>query len=131
MVIAHVEVEVEGKTNEFLPPEISVMMILSKLKGRRRNALGERSTQASSPFPAYFNDSQRQATKDAGKIAGLEVFPHHQRAHRRVARVRSRQRRRTKIAVLTLAAARLTFPFSKSAMACLSQSHRRRHASRW
>jgi len=68
-----VEVEVEGKTKAFSPPEISAM-ILAKLKADAEMRLGEKITQAVITVPAYFNDSQRQATKDAGKIAGLEVL---------------------------------------------------------
>ena len=68
-----VEVEVNGKPQKFSPPEISAM-ILSKLKADAETRLGEKITQAVITVPAYFNDSQRQATKDAGKIAGLEVL---------------------------------------------------------
>jgi molecular chaperone DnaK len=68
-----VEVEVEGKPKQFSPPEISAM-ILAKLKADAEMRLGEKITQAVVTVPAYFNDSQRQATKDAGRIAGLEVL---------------------------------------------------------
>ncbi len=70
---AHVEVEVDGKPKLFSPPEISAM-ILGKMKADAEMRLGEKITQAVITVPAYFNDSQRQATKDAGRIAGLEVL---------------------------------------------------------
>jgi len=70
---AAVEVEVEGKPKQFSPPEVSAM-ILAKLKSDAEMRLGEKITQAVITVPAYFNDSQRQATKDAGRIAGLEVL---------------------------------------------------------
>lgn len=64
------KVEVEGK--EYTPQEISAI-ILQHLKSYAEDYLGETVTEAVITVPAYFNDSQRQATKDAGKIAGLEV----------------------------------------------------------
>src|SRR5260370_10203449 len=63
-------VDIRGKN--YSPPEISAM-ILTKLKEAAESYLGEKVTQAVITVPAYFNDAQRQATKDAGKIAGLEV----------------------------------------------------------
>ncbi len=70
---AHVQVEVNGEKKTFSPPEVSAM-ILAKLKSDAEAKLGEKITQAVITVPAYFNDSQRNATKDAGKIAGLEVL---------------------------------------------------------
>src|SRR5438309_6010058 len=64
-------VEARGKT--YSPPEISAM-VLQKLKQAAEDHLGEKVTDAVITVPAYFNDSQRQATKDAGKIAGLNVL---------------------------------------------------------
>ena len=68
---ADVRVQVQGKS--YSPPEISAM-ILQKMKQAAEDYLGEKVTKAVITVPAYFNDSQRQATKDAGKIAGLEVL---------------------------------------------------------
>ena len=65
------KVKIDG--DEFSPQEISAM-ILQKLKADAENYLGQKVTQAVITVPAYFSDSQRQATKDAGKIAGLEVL---------------------------------------------------------
>ncbi len=66
----HVAIDAQGK--EYTPPQVSAM-ILQKLKKAAENYLGETVTEAVITVPAYFNDAQRQATKDAGKIAGLDV----------------------------------------------------------
>jgi len=70
---AHIQVIVNGKPKLFSPQEISAM-ILARLKSDAEAKLGEKITQAIISVPAYFNDVQRAATKDAGKIAGLEVL---------------------------------------------------------
>ena len=70
---ADVKVMVGSEEKTFSPPEISAM-ILAKMKADAEAYLGEKITQAVITVPAYFNDAQRQATKDAGKIAGLEVL---------------------------------------------------------
>jgi molecular chaperone DnaK len=70
---ANGEARIEVRGKQYAPPEISAM-ILRKLKEAAEAYLGEKVTQAVITVPAYFNDSQRQATKDAGKIAGLEVM---------------------------------------------------------
>jgi molecular chaperone DnaK len=68
-----VSLNAEGSERKYSPPEISAM-ILQKLKQAAEDYLGQSVTQAVITVPAYFNDAQRQATKDAGKIAGLEVL---------------------------------------------------------
>ena len=68
-----VAIQIEGQSKPLPPPEISAM-ILQKLKQAAEDYLGQSVSQAVITVPAYFNDSQRQATKDAGKIAGLEVL---------------------------------------------------------
>jgi molecular chaperone DnaK len=70
---ANGDVRVAMGGREYSPPEVSAM-ILQKLKADAEAKLGEKITQAVITVPAYFNDTQRQATKDAGKIAGLEVL---------------------------------------------------------
>jgi molecular chaperone DnaK len=65
-------VAIEAQSKEYTPPQVSAM-ILQKLKKAAEDYLGEPVTEAVITVPAYFNDSQRQATKDAGKIAGLDV----------------------------------------------------------
>jgi molecular chaperone DnaK len=65
------QIEMQGRM--YRPPEISAM-ILQKMKETAENYLGEKITQAVVTVPAYFNDAQRQATKDAGRIAGLDVL---------------------------------------------------------
>src|ERR1700675_695917 len=67
------DVRIFAGDKEYTPPQISAM-ILQKLKQAAEDYLGQKVTQAVITVPAYFNDSQRQATKDAGKIAGLEVM---------------------------------------------------------
>ena len=66
------DVRVKVGSGEFSPPELSAM-ILTKMKQTAEDYLGEKITEAVVTVPAYFNDSQRQATKDAGRIAGLDV----------------------------------------------------------
>jgi molecular chaperone DnaK len=66
------DARVEIETKQYSPPEISAL-ILQKLKEAAEDYLGEKVTEAVITVPAYFNDAQRQATKDAGKIAGLDV----------------------------------------------------------
>ncbi|KAM9919994.1 hypothetical protein OXX80_012555, partial [Metschnikowia pulcherrima] len=67
-----IQVEFKGETKTFTPEEIS-SMILTKMKDTAESFLGTQVTDAVVTVPAYFNDSQRQATKDAGLIAGLNV----------------------------------------------------------
>ena len=70
---AHIQVEVAGETKTYYPQEIAGM-VLGKLKADAEAKIGEKISQAVITVPAYFNDSQRNATKAAGEIAGLEVL---------------------------------------------------------
>jgi len=67
-----VQVEINGEKRSFSPEEVSAM-ILTKMKETAEAKLGEEVKQAVVTVPAYFNDAQRQATKDAGTISGMEV----------------------------------------------------------
>lgn len=69
----YIEAEYKGEIKKFHPEEIS-SMVLTKMKEVAESYLGEKVTKAVITVPAYFNDSQRQATKDAGSIAGLDVL---------------------------------------------------------
>jgi molecular chaperone DnaK (HSP70) len=69
----HVEVQVGDEAKTFTPEEISAM-VLTKMKEIAEAYLGKKITNAVVTVPAYFNDAQRQATKDAGTIAGLNVM---------------------------------------------------------
>ncbi|MGE3344577.1 MAG: Hsp70 family protein, partial [Vicinamibacterales bacterium] len=69
----HVGVKIDGNDKPLTPPQISAM-VLSKLKQAAEDYLGQPVSKAVITVPAYFNDAQRQATKDAGTIAGLEVM---------------------------------------------------------
>ncbi|ESW95799.1 hypothetical protein KL918_003356 [Ogataea parapolymorpha] len=69
----HIQVEFKGETKVFTPEEIS-SMVLTKMKETAESYMGSKVTDAVITVPAYFNDSQRQATKDAGLIAGLNVL---------------------------------------------------------
>jgi len=69
----HVGVKIDGQDKPFTPPQVSAM-VLGKLKQAAEDYLGQPVSKAVITVPAYFNDAQRQATKDAGTIAGLEVM---------------------------------------------------------
>ena len=67
------DVRIEAQGKQYSPPEISAI-VLKKLKHAAEDVLGQPVTDVALTVPAYFNDAQRQATKDAGKIAGLNVL---------------------------------------------------------
>jgi molecular chaperone DnaK len=115
---AHIQVTVNGETKTYSPPEISAM-ILAKLKSDAEAKVGEKITQAVITVPAYFNDSQRQATKDAGKIAGLEVLRIINEPTAASLATASTRRRTKRLRCMTSVAARLISACSKSATACL------------
>ena len=108
--------EVRGET--YSPAQISAF-ILQKMKETAEAFLGDTVTDAVITVPAYFNDAQRQATKDAGKIAGLEVRAGSStnRRRRRLPTASTRKAARSSPST-TLAAARSTFRFSKSMTGC-------------
>ena len=108
-------VEIGGK--EYTPPEISAM-ILQKMKQTAEDYLGEKVDQAVITVPAYFNDAQRQATKDAGKIAGLEVLRIINEPTAAALAYGLDKKKEEKIAVFDLAAAPSTSRSSSSPRAC-------------
>jgi len=107
---AGVKVMVGGEEKVFTPPEISAI-ILAKMKADAETYLGEKITQAVVTVPAYFNDAQRQATKDAGKIAGLEVLRIINEPTAASLAYGLDKKKDEHIAVYDLGAAHLIFPF--------------------
>jgi molecular chaperone DnaK len=110
-----VKVDIDGK--HYTPPEISAM-VLGALKESAESYLGEKVTRAVITVPAYFNDAQRQATKDAGTIAGLNVERIITSRPRRRWPSASTRRRAARSRCTTSAAARSTSRSSRSATAC-------------
>ena len=109
---------VEARGEQYSPSQISAF-ILQKMKETAESYLGEKVDQAVITVPAYFNDSQRQATKDAGKIAGLEVLRIINEPTAASLAYGMEKKEGHTIAVMTSAAARLTYPFLRLAMAFL------------
>ena len=105
---------VEARGEKYSPSQISAFT-LGKMKETAEAYLGETVTQAVITVPAYFNDSQRQATKDAGRIAGLEVLRIINEPTAASLAYGLDKKKDEKIAVYDLAAARLIFPCWKSA----------------
>jgi molecular chaperone DnaK len=108
---------VEVKGEKYSPSQISAF-ILQKMKETAESYLGEDVTQAVITVPAYFNDAQRQATKDAGKIAGLEVLRIINEPTAAALAYGLDKKETTPSRSMTLAAARSTSPSSKSTTAC-------------
>ena len=112
-------------------PEISAM-VLQEMKVIAEDYLGEPVTKAVVTVPAYFNDNQRQATKDAGRDRRPRRHPHHQRAHRRRARLRLRQEHREDRRGLRLRRRHVRHldPRDRRARRLQGHRHRRRHVPR-
>lgn len=104
-------VEIRGKC--YSPPEISAM-ILQKLKQAAEDYLGEQVTEAVITVPAYFDDRQRQATKDAGRIAGLNVLRIINEPTAAALAYGMDKRRKKRSQSMTLVAEHLIYPYSKS-----------------
>ncbi len=115
---SHDDARVEILGRVYSPPEISEAMILQKLKSAAEDFLGEKVAKAVITVPAYFNDSQRQATEAGRRSGGAGGFAHHQRTGRQRHWPTAWTKRRTKPSrCTTWAAARLIFRFSKWARA--------------